>query len=463
MKKTYYLFTILAACITATLITACDDDNKEPGGYVEEVIENPVTAITLSNITGNEIILNDVGSAVTVQVSATPANAGDIERYHYVLTSSNPKVFTVDNAGAITATGYGRATLNVVAKNNANISVKYDVVVLGTRVTSVTLANAYKARTVTMTNTAATFSLAPQVTVEPSNASVNTLRYTSSNYTVATVDANGVVTPIWAGTTDITVQAIDGSGASDVCHLTVNITPITTLVINNTYKSSEWWSPSSLNLAPGTAATSAVQYLPANATRNTLKYTSSDPTVAIVNASGAVTSLKTGTTTIRVETTDGSGLFDECVLNFTVAILPRNKWNVIESSGISSPTYPLTYLIDDDASSTICRLTKSTSIPKPWFVVDMGEAISFDYIILRLGSTTASYLFTAIELLGSNNNEDYTSLGSVAVAATTNEQRLSFPASSNYRYIKASFTPTNTTSSYLQVRNFGLALTTFVP
>jgi hypothetical protein len=280
---------------------------------------------------------------------------------------------------------------------------------------------------------------------------------------VATVDANGIVTPIWAGTTDITVQAIDGSGAADVCHLTVNITPIATLVINNTYKSGEWWAPSSLNLAPGTAATSAVQYSPPNATKNTLKYTSSDPTVAVVNASGVVTSLKTGATTIRVETTDGSGLFDECVLNFTVAILPRNKWSVIESSGVSSTSYPLTYLIDDDATSTTCRLTKSASIPNPWFVIDMGDAVSFDYIILRLGNTTTNSLFTAIQLLGSNNNEDYTSLGSVAVAANTNEQRLPFPAASNYRYIKASFTPTNTTSSYLQVRNFGLALTTFVP
>ena len=58
-------------------------------------------------------------------------------------------------------------------------------------------------------------------TVSPDNATNKTLTWSSSNTAVATVDENGVVTGVSAGTATITATAHDGSGVSASCIVTV--------------------------------------------------------------------------------------------------------------------------------------------------------------------------------------------------------------------------------------------------
>ena len=58
-------------------------------------------------------------------------------------------------------------------------------------------------------------------TVVPSNATNNSVKWASSSTDVATVDDNGNVTAIKAGSTTITCTAVDGSGVSATCHVTV--------------------------------------------------------------------------------------------------------------------------------------------------------------------------------------------------------------------------------------------------
>lgn len=58
-------------------------------------------------------------------------------------------------------------------------------------------------------------------TVVPSNATNSSVKWVSSSPDVATVDDSGNVTAIKAGSTDITCTAVDGSGVSAVCHVTV--------------------------------------------------------------------------------------------------------------------------------------------------------------------------------------------------------------------------------------------------
>ena len=62
-------------------------------------------------------------------------------------------------------------------------------------------------------------------TVSPSDATNKTLTWSSSNPAVATVDANGVVTAIAAGTATITATATDGSGKTATCTVTVKYLP----------------------------------------------------------------------------------------------------------------------------------------------------------------------------------------------------------------------------------------------
>jgi hypothetical protein len=61
-----------------------------------------------------------------------------------------------------------------------------------------------------------------RATVTPSNATNKGIAWTSSDETVATVSANGVVTPLKSGTTIITATTIDG-GYIASCNITVTV------------------------------------------------------------------------------------------------------------------------------------------------------------------------------------------------------------------------------------------------
>ncbi|MGN1414022.1 MAG: DUF4430 domain-containing protein [Anaerovoracaceae bacterium] len=66
--------------------------------------------------------------------------------------------------------------------------------------------------------------------------------------------------------------------------------------------------PASTTLEVGQNATLTAEVLPENTYNKTVKWTSSDPSVASVDANGKVTALKSGTVTITAETCDGSNL-----------------------------------------------------------------------------------------------------------------------------------------------------------
>ena len=65
-------------------------------------------------------------------------------------------------------------------------------------------------------------------TVAPSNATNNSVKWVSSSPDVATVDDNGNVTALKAGSTTITCTAVDGSGVSATCPVTVTTKSTTT-------------------------------------------------------------------------------------------------------------------------------------------------------------------------------------------------------------------------------------------
>ena len=60
-----------------------------------------------------------------------------------------------------------------------------------------------------------------QATVAPSNASYKAVSFTSSDDTIATVDNEGLVTAVSAGTADITVESLMDGSKTAVCTLTV--------------------------------------------------------------------------------------------------------------------------------------------------------------------------------------------------------------------------------------------------
>jgi transglutaminase/protease-like cytokinesis protein 3 len=74
-----------------------------------------------------------------------------------------------------------------------------------------------------------------QATVLPANATNNVLVWSSSNTAIATVNSNGLISGVSAGTVTITASSTDGSSNSATCSVTVNI-PVCSAAGNITYQ-----------------------------------------------------------------------------------------------------------------------------------------------------------------------------------------------------------------------------------
>lgn len=131
----------------------------------------------------------------------------------------------------------------------------------------------------------------------PSDTNQTSLTWTSSNTSVATVDQNGLVTGVSAGTSTITATGEDENGnpVSGSCTVTVTTVAVTGVSLNKT----------SSDLSKGSTLALVATVTPANATNKNVTWTSSNTSVATVS-DGTVTGVATGTSTITVKTVDGN-------------------------------------------------------------------------------------------------------------------------------------------------------------
>ena len=159
--------------------------------------------------------------------------------------------------------------------------------------------------------------LALTANVTPENATNKTLTWTSSDESVATVDANGNVTAVKEGTATITVKATDGSNASASCVVTVKaaVVLVESITLNVTEQT----------LSEGETLALTATVTPENATNKTLTWSSSDESVATVDANGTVTAIKEGTATITVKATDGSEVSAQCTINVSTSFIFVSK------------------------------------------------------------------------------------------------------------------------------------------
>lgn len=116
-----------------------------------------------------------------------------------------------------------------------------------------------------------------------------TVTWTSSDQSTATVSSSGLVTAVKEGKVTITAT-VPGTTVSDTAEITVKDVAPTALSL----------TPSSVSLLAGTTATLTPSFKPenVNASGVKLKWTSSNETVATVDADGVVTAVSDGTATI---------------------------------------------------------------------------------------------------------------------------------------------------------------------
>ncbi len=134
------------------------------------------------------------------------------------------------------------------------------------------------------------------VTVSPNNATTKNIIWSSNNNAIATVDANGLVTAVSAGTAIITAMTEDG-GFTATCSITVTKPVVYVAEIS--------LSHTSASLTRGEKLALIATIAPSNANNKTLSWSSDDETVATVDENGTVTAGSGGIANITAKTTDG--------------------------------------------------------------------------------------------------------------------------------------------------------------
>ncbi len=148
-------------------------------------------------------------------------------------------------------------------------------------------------------------------TVEPANATNKAVTWSSDNISVATVDANGLVTAVAEGSATITVTTEDGSKtASCTVTVTTATVPVTGVTLD----------PTSLTLDVNQTAPLTATITPSDATNQNVTWTSDNPSVATVSG-GVVTAVAPGEATITATTADG-GFAATCTVTVNKPVVP---------------------------------------------------------------------------------------------------------------------------------------------
>ncbi len=181
--------------------------------------------------------------------------------------------------------------------------------------------------------------------VLPKEASIKDVQFSSSNPEVVTVKPNGTVTARGVGTAEVVALAADGSGQRAVCQFTVKR------------------YVGDLSLTAGTSQIGVGQILkltsnvsPKTASNQKLEYSSSDSTVASVDAAGVVTGRKQGSVTITATTTDGTNK------RATIGITVVNMYASMATNHMGEVTLPVSMSLDAAISA----------LPSTVLVTDVG-------------------------------------------------------------------------------------------
>ena len=251
------------------------------GGYTASYKILVVKSVTGIKLDKTSITIN-VGKATTITPTISPSDA-TVKTVKW--SSDNNDVATVDSTGKVTAKAQGHAT--ITAKTSDGSFTATSSVLVIKPVTSVTLN-----KTTAYLNLGASMTLVPKIA--PSDATIQSVTWTSSNPSIATVSSTGLVKGLKKGTVTITCKTNNG-GKTATCKINV-VKKVTGISLDK--------SDEILYLGNTLSLVSTVY--PVDATDKTVTYYSSNSKIASVSSKGLVTPLNLGTVNITAVTSDGS-------------------------------------------------------------------------------------------------------------------------------------------------------------
>ena len=253
----------------------------------------PAQSISLSS----ELSLT-VGGSKRLEVAFNPT---DVTSKALSWSSSNESVASVSSTGVVVALTPGEVTITATTTNGKTAECK--VTVNPIRVTTVTVEPAVAEITVGDV-------LSLSASIDPDDATDQTIGWSTSDTAVATVDDDGNVKAIAPGAVTVTAKSPDGPSAE--CQITIVAAHID---VKDIVLDAE-----SLTLREGASGVLKAHIYPENATDQSVTWSSSEPEVATVDESGNVKALKQGMTIIAATT--ANGMSAECMVTVTPASKP---------------------------------------------------------------------------------------------------------------------------------------------
>lgn len=325
-----------------------------------------ITARTIdgSNLeaTCNVIVDPVLASAITLNTNSVSTTIGDSFSLTYEIkpenvtykdvtwVSSNTDVATVEG-GYVQTKAVGSALISVKTTDGTNLTATCNVTVNPILVSSINLSSSTLNLNV---GEYATLS----VTITPDNATNKNVEWSSSNSSIASV-SNGIVTAITSGSCVIKAKTTDGSEIESSCVITVANIPVTNLILNK----------ESIEILVDEEATITANVYPANATNQTLSWTSSNGNVATVDG-GLVTARGAGETVITVRSTDGSDKMATCNV-----VVKKHQQTIEWNQDLSSIMYGGELIeIHAEASSGL-PVVYSSSNDNVISIFDMGNVV----------------------------------------------------------------------------------------
>jgi uncharacterized protein YjdB len=247
----------------------------------------PVATVTISPASVN------LQSGQTSQLTAMlqDANGNVLTGRTVTWSSDNGSVAAVSGTGLVTASSAGTATITATSEGKSGTA---SVTVSSIPVSSVTVSPATASLVVGQT---------VQLTATPKDANGNPLlgrpvTWQSSDNTIASVSASGLVSGVAAGG-PVTITATS-EGQSGTATVNVTVAPVAAVTV----------TPSSASVATGQTVQLTATPKDANGnplTGRAISWSSSDNTIATVSSSGLVTGVAAGSVTITATSEGKSG------------------------------------------------------------------------------------------------------------------------------------------------------------
>ena len=256
MKKLFLIF------VLAIIVISCTEPEPEPA-FIE------VSSIKLSSTSINL----QAGESVNLAATISPENATN----KTVSWSSADSSIATVSKGKVTAVAVGSTTITA---RNGKVSATCRVTVNPTNATSIQLNQSSVSlcigETITLT-----------ATISPETTTDKTIKWSSSDKSIASVDNTGKITAIAIGSTTITAQ-VGNIKAS--CAVAVKPIEVTSIELNQT----------SASITIGESINLTATVYPENATDKTITWSSSKTSVATV-VGGKVTAIAEGNATITAQ------------------------------------------------------------------------------------------------------------------------------------------------------------------